>query len=249
MSLLSATPPRGKGIYSRDAYSSEFLSGFDFVVLNAANTRDTGRHAEYLAERGVPYWFYVGPRDSRPDSWQSGIFKCQRALQRHGGKGFLLDPEGGWAGGNASMAEAMGAALGAAAGDTRVGFTSYPSWAYTERVFNAAGGQIFGSPQIYGKTSWKNNRGALVSWYNRWVSIFGAGKLVPSVSLWDGSSSNAPAVITSPALYAQYLSDLPASAGAIAWSDTRGGPAWMQQMYHAHSTGSGFPTDDGPTGC
>jgi len=203
-------PPTGLGVYVRDAL--EPAPRWDFVVINAFRS-DASEQAAAARALGASVWVYGTPENFQPATWRGGLAVCERVANRIGADGVIVDPEGGWLAtrDHRAQAAALGTALGAVAG-LRVGLTSYPEWRYLELVAATAGSKLWGSPQIYGRTS--QSAATFQRWYSRWHAVFGE-RMAVSIAGWASS----PALETEDGFRA-YLAALPESPGRIVWDVT-----------------------------
>ena len=210
---LAGIPPSGLGYYARDRIDAPFGPP-RFVAVDFRRT-DAASMVRTAHSRGAETWLYATPEAWTPDAWRGtlpGILALAGGL---GCAGIIADPEGGWS----RDAADLGRALADAAGRTRVGLTSFPSWPGLASCVGAAGTAIWGSPQIYGRES--QDGAAFAAWYRRWTDLMGA-RVVPSIAGWTSN----PAMQTAEG-FRTYLSRLPHAGGAIVW---RGAGAMPQHI-------------------
>lgn len=223
MSIISAMPPVGVGVYAR-SQSVEFLSRFDFVALRSRNSDGSVNasaepQAAQLKAAGTKVWLYSGPSAWRPGGiWAAEVEHMRALARRIGASGIIADPEDGWRNALASEAESLGKALAKLAGDTRVGVTSFPLFPHRSALASACAGRVWASPQLYEKG---RPSGAAAAWFADWQRLFGARRVIPSVSGWRSHES-----IGTRAQFRSYLERMPKAQGAIAWT-TNGAPAYF----------------------
>ncbi len=203
-------PPTGLGVYGRDRV---LTAPFKWRAVNAARADDAAQVGRARA-LGGSVWLWSGPDSWRPENWRATLANIVAECQQKSCAGFIADPENGWpdlsrARLAAEMA-AFGAALGAASRETRVGVTSYPTLPGLETLASNAGMGVWGSPQMYGRTS--TDRATMHSWYARWTAAFGPLRVIPSIAGWVSSDK-----IDTDAEFRAYLAALPKAPGAIVW--------------------------------
>lgn len=207
---LLGLPPTGLGVYVREAIETH--PRWDFAAVNASRV-DAAEQARELRARGVSQiWVYATPEHFRPDTWRDGLARGASVAASIGAVGIIADPEGNWLATREHRAQAiaLGQALGSLARTgVRVGLTSYPEWRYVETVAEAAGGALWGSPQVYGRTS--QSPAVFARWVNRWRAVFGE-RLAVSIAGWASSDA-----LASDAGFRAYLAALPDSPGRIVW--------------------------------
>ena len=215
-SLIKGLPPFGRGVYARDTVERYADS---FVALNAARN-DTAAKAAEARSRGLSVWLYYTPELWRPSIWRASLARIVEQARQLNACGVIVDAEGGWETAAPGDARALGEAMRNAANTTRVGFTSYPLWRFMRVVAQACGGDVWATPQIYGRSA--NDAATFESWFRPWVANFGAGKVIPSIAGWASS----PALGTR-AGFAAYLANLPGGAGFIAWDEAGEAPEYI----------------------
>lgn len=228
--VLGGMPPVGLGVYLRDQVLG---APFAFRCVNGSRS-DAGEQARAARALGGEVWLYTGPTSWEPDTWRDGLASILAQRRALGATGIIADAEGGWPDVTRERAESeareLGAALGAAAADTRVGFTSYPNWGPLESFAATCGPMVWCSPQIYGRTS--NTAEAFASWWARWVGLFGTARCIPSIAGWNASDDH-----RTPEGFRAYLERLPRAPGAIAWTAAGGVPAHIAAALSTWSPG------------
>lgn len=229
-SLLAGLPPFGLGMYGRNTWREGYP--LRFVVIAE---RRTDAPAQVAAARaaGVTPWLYSGPDSWTPSEWRASLARIVEKARTLGCEGIVADPEGGWpdlptARRNAE-ALALGQALAGASSTTRVGVTSYPLFPALDALAEGCGRSVWGSPQIYGRTS--QDPDAFAAWFDRWRARFGS-RCIPSIAGWASS----PALST-PAGFRAYLAALPRAPGAIVWDEAGDSPAWIDEALSEYSPG------------
>lgn len=150
------TPPRGKGIYTREpglypgsdpvAYARALRCDF-VVLLNGAGVEQLARRAKQL---GLGVWLYSLPETWARDNWPATFSAILERVVRLGLDGFVADVENDDWIGRRDEIQALAESLDYASRHrVSVGLTSYPSWAPFEQVAEVAP-LVWGSPQVYG---------------------------------------------------------------------------------------------------
>lgn len=221
-------PPAGLGVYGRDRV---LAAPFRWRAVNGLES-SYARNVD-IARRLGPVWLWTGPSHWTPREWQSTLALMVQRCQETGCSGIIVDPEDVWAslasGDRRAQLSAFGVALGAAALRVRVGVTSFPSFPDIETLAHSAGGGVWGSPQIYGRTS--VDPADFVRWFARWQAAFGRLRVIPSIAGWDSSTN-----VDERAEYEAYLASIPRAAGAIVWP-VGNMPPHMQAVLASYSPG------------
>lgn len=221
-------PPIGLGVFARDSVPD---GPWSHVAINVARG-DAAQLAALAKARGKDVWIYMTFEQFTPATWREGLALLVARAASLGATGIIVDAEEGWAGQDAEAA-LLGAAMRVAAQDTRVGFTSIPSFGPLAAVARAAGESVFGMPQIYGRTS--VDPAAFRAWWARWQSEFGV-RLIPAIAGWVSS----PALSNAPG-FAQYLSILPNAPGAFVWLGEGGIPPHVLAGLQGYNPGGSIP--------
>lgn len=205
MFLAGNLPPGGRGVYAR-SQSVDWLATFDFVCL-VATRGDTRTKARQLVARGRPVWLYDMPSEWTPSHDIAAVVARFEALARDvGATGCIADLEAGWP--QADIEPARAALAASVARGFRWGVTSYPE--LRERLRPLSALDVWFSPQMY------NQSGATAAAYQKWLDVFGARRVIPSIALWRG----APGLGTDDHFKAYFagLGSLASARGAIAWT-------------------------------
>lgn len=207
---LAGVPPAGLGVYGRDVVLGE---PFRWRAVNGSRA-DSAAQAQRARELGGGVWLWSGPESFAPSAWRATLARLASLAESYGAEGVIVDPESAWPGLARGARQRELAAFGEALRDLssrmRVGITSYPSFPDLETLAEHAGSAVWGSPQIYGRTSL--DPAAFAQWYSRWTGIFGATRVIPSIAGWASSDG----IDTGPE-YRAYLDSLPRASGAIVW--------------------------------
>jgi hypothetical protein len=233
--LARAVPPFGVGIYARDTI--ETYRRWAFVAVNAWRS-DAPSQAAQARELGASVWLYGTPERWGPGrEWREGLVRIRAvAASIPGVEGIIADPETDWPALGQRERYAEAAALGAALRETarsmRVGVTSYPAWPGLDALAAACAGDVWASPQIYGRTS--QDPRAFEQWFARWTERFGAGRVIPSIAGWASS----PALATDEG-YRRYLAAIPRAPGVIVWDTAGSGtPEHIRRALATYEPGS-----------
>lgn len=217
--FLAGLPPLGLGVYARDAIEA---LPWRFVAVNAWRS-DARAQAATARGAGAGVWLYGTPERFTPATWRDGIARLERMAAELDVDGVIADAESEWpelsASRRAEEAAAFGAELARLARSTRVGFTSYPSFPALAELAAAAGRGVWGSPQIYGRTS--SDAEVFSRWFDAWRVHFGS-RCIPSIAGWPAGAS----MHDGPGFRA-YLAKLPAAAGAIVWDEAGAMPSYI----------------------
>lgn len=226
--LLSGVPPFGRGCYVRDDIENV---PWDFLAVNAWRA-DRGSQVAQARARGATPWLYGTPERFTPAAWREGLAYIVREAESLGAVGVIVDPESGWDGGaeSAREAEAFGAACADVASRVRIGVTSFPEWGPLDAFARAAGFRVWGSPQIYGRTS--GNPAVFDRWLARWRAAFGR-RVAISIAAWAADESR----MGTPEGFRAYLDALPASPGVIAWDTAGRAPAYILDALREYRPG------------
>lgn len=176
-------------------------------------------------------WLYNGEDSWRSDTWAATLANMVRHARELGVIGLIVDPES-MAHDRAAML-ALGGALADLKDDFRIGVTSIPTAANLDALVARLGSEVWGSPQIYGRTS--QDPADFRRWWERWVSIFGP-RCVPSIAGWHAGPLQVHA-----AAYAAYLSVLPHACGAIVWYEGNELPPFMLAALASFEPGGSLP--------
>lgn len=227
--LSAGLPPYGLGWYGRDGDELDTVPA-RFLVLSGVDGR-LDRWVDQARARGLPIWLFAGPSHFEPGTWEATLDRLERRAADVGAVGVVADPEGGWPElSQAARREALarfGARLRDLATRTRVGVTSYPLFPDLELLAEAAGHAVWGSPQIYGRTS--QDAREFARWWSRWEALFGS-RAIPSIAGWAAN----PEQRTREG-YREYLARLPKAGGAIVWTaagpgETPGAPFMAEEL-------------------
>lgn len=211
--------PRGKGIYARDPdyYPDRdpsqyaYNMGCQFVALHdSASSDDDLRRAQAL---GLKVYLWEGPDSWLPENWQETLYSHSERVARFDLEGFIADVErqNVWRNHEAEIFELAGTLGSAASAYRSVGFTSFPSWKWTDDVAAIAGPKLWGSPQLYGILE-PASPARLLERGAKWHEIF--TEVLPSLAAWRRT----------PAEQAEYLEAFRNERGGIFWqAPTHGG--------------------------
>lgn len=213
--LLAGIPPFGKGLYARDTIER---GSWDFVAVQAWRS-DRGSQVAAVRAQGAVPWLYGTPERFGPGEWRASLVYIVAECERLGCAGVIVDPENRWTNADGAEAAEFGAACAAAARRVRVGCTSFPEWPGLAAFAGAAGRAVWGSPQIYGRTT--GDPAVFRRWLDRWRAAFGP-RIAISGAAWQSSER-----LSTPEGYASYLASLPASAGVIFWDAAGAAPAFI----------------------
>lgn len=229
--LANPVPPFGLGVYLRDRVEPVRWA---FGAVNAWRA-DRASQAAALRAAGASVWVYGTPERFNPSTWREGVARLASVARELGAAGVIADPETGWPElareRRDTEARALGAALADLSGEFRVGATSYPSFPALDALAQGCRGRVFGSPQIYGRTS--ADAEAFASWLDAWRQPSRFGRYcIPSIAGWAAQPSMASA-----AGYRAYLAKLPKAAGAIVWETSGAMPAYIRDALNEYSPG------------
>lgn len=228
--ILGGVPPAGLGLYIRDNLDPRLGR---FVALNATRA-DLRTQAAAARARGQEVWLYSMPSEWRPNAWRDSIASIEDRARTVGAVGIIADPENGWPELSSTVRRrelaALGQALAALAGSTRVGVTSYPMLPDVRYLAEGCGTRVFGSPQLYGRTA--TDAATLRGWYDRWRDAGFGPRLVPSIAAWPASSQ-----LETPEGFQRYLDALPRAGGAIGWRATGAMPRHIAAALAAYEPG------------
>lgn len=204
---MSNTPPIGHGVYARDQ-SVEWLSRFDFVVLNGERT-DAPTKARALVAAGKSVWFYAFPTWWSPDGDDvERVHTMEQLIDSTGARGAIADPERGWPEAGSDRIQHLSNAIRDSVNrGYQWGITSFAEFITRATPLKSSGAWV--APQIYHNSPADN-----VRLYNMWRNMFGPNMIIPSVALWR----LAPDFSGPMSDYAAYLSKLPPAQGAIGWT-------------------------------
>ena len=221
--LHGGVPPTGVGVFARDQ-GVGFLSGWDWVALNAARADAVSKGRE-LVSRGVGVWLYSTPGRWVPSRWRGELARLlELVTQIPGCSGIIANPEAGWSG-QGGQARELGRALKRAAEQTRVGLGSVPLWPQLASVASECRGSCWGMPELYGKRAWVDGSAERrASFWSRYTAAWGELRTIPAISGWFGS--NGIVVDPSPDAFRAYLETIPRAMGACAWLTAGGPPSW-----------------------
>lgn len=232
---LAGLPPFGLGLFAREAV--EPAPRWDFVAVNGMRS-DARAQVDVVRAMGATPWLYTTPEHWQPSTWRATLTRFEALARELDVPRIIANPESEWATSPATIAQAraFGAALGALAQTMRVGVVSYPSWPALDEVSAAAGRGVWGSVEIYGRSS--QDAEAFASWFARWQAAWG-GRVILSIAGWpaapDGSMGTAEG-------YAAYLGRLPHAAGAIVWDAAGAMPGYIVdglERYHPGGSSGG----------
>jgi hypothetical protein len=234
-SMLAGLPPFGLGLYARDTIEP---LPWAFVAVNAWRS-DAAQQVEQARARGAAVWLYGTPEHFQPATWRDGLARLERMSSALPVVGIIADAETEWpslvGSARAEAATAFGLELARLSSSTRVGFTSYPSFPALAELAAAAGRGVWGSPQIYGRTS--QDAETFATWFDSWRIHFGA-RCIPSIAGWAASPS-----MSSAEGFAAYLSRLPHAPGAIVWDGAGNMPSAIRDgLASFHPGGSSAGT-------
>lgn len=206
--ILAGDPPTGLGAFLRDSYVP---GPWNFVLVNAWRG-DAQQLVQTARNAGVGAWLYGTPEHFRPDTWREGLAYLLERKASLGADGVMVDAEDGWGTGHDNEASAMGTACRTASSDTRIGFTSVPSWGPLRAFTSAAGESVFGVIQMYGHSvPGPLDEATMRAWWARWSSVFGV-RLAPAIAGWVANPLQ-----STPAGYASYLAMVPRSSCSMVW--------------------------------
>lgn len=212
--IMGGVPPASLGVYGRAVVLG---APFRWRAVNASRA-DVATQVAQARAYGGGVWLWSGPESFSPRAWRGTLARILSLCESLGCDGIIVDPESEWpaltTAARASELIAFGAALRDASTRVRVGITSYPMFPGIDVLAREAGSRVWGSPQIYGRTSL--NAADFDSWYARWTDIFGAARVIPSVAGWE----SVPALGTADGFRA-YLASVPRAGGAIVWPPQR----------------------------
>lgn len=222
---MGVCPPTGHGIYAR-ALGFDYLRQFDHVAIQYTRT-GSGELARALIDAGLDVYAFDGPSAWTPNGWRATLPRILAWAKAVGAEGILPDPEDLWRAARAEQMAELGRALREAASETKVCITSFPLLPLRETLAKETRGYVSASPQLYAKG---RPASAIKAWFDHWEDLWGAGAIVPSVSIGSGIRDADPVVFGSPAGFAAYLDSIPASPGWWAWP-TGSVPAARSRVY------------------
>lgn len=205
-------PPTGHGIYAR-ALGIEYLRRFDNVAIQYTRT-GSGELARALLADGVDVYAFDGPAAWRPSDWRRTLPDILSWARAVGATGILPDPEDAWRGARAEQMSQLGRALREAAAELPVCITAFPLLPHRQALAAETKGYVSASPQLYAKG---HPASALKAWFDHWEDLWGAGAVVPSVSIGSGIRDADPVAFGSAAGFHAYLESVPAAPGWWAW--------------------------------
>lgn len=225
--LQRGMPPTGKGIFLRDAWEP---GPWHVAVVNAFRS-DAAQLAQTASAAGCSIWLYGTPDRFTAATWRASLDTLRGKLTSIPHVvGVIIDREDV----SPSLPDvtAMAQAMVALSSETRVGFTSYPSWGGLETLARTCGESVFGCVQIYGRSS--QNPADWQSWFRRWQAFFGS-RLIIATAGWASNPS-----LGTPEGFARYLDGLPRAPGALVWDESGSRmPPYIVDAYSRWEPGGG----------
>lgn len=232
-------PPVGRGVFARATVPE---GPFAFAVVNGAH-RDWREQGAAARARGLDVWIFSGPDYWRPENWRAEARRIEERAVALGATGIIIDPENGWAGRDQSVTNAQRRAEFRAMGEwardvskrrgLRVGVTSFPMMPDIGVMAEAAGGALFGAPQLYDLNEPETDE-TLRAWFERWRAIFGP-RLAICVPAWAaGERHRTEAGMRA---YLDTLARVAPVPGAIAWPEGIPIPAYILRALASYEPG------------
>lgn len=201
--------PRGKAIYARlpawypggnpALYAAQL--GCNFIALH--HFASGPEHVAQAKALGLSVYLWSHPGSWTPSEWPATLDSMAERVYTENLTGFIADPEFGW---ESSSRQAFADQLTIAVHSLpSVGLTSYPSW-YIQDFEQAAAAGLWGSPQLYSVID-PGPPAELQRRKERWVKLFGASQVVPSIAAWNRG----------PEEQAAYLDGFRGERGGILW--------------------------------
>lgn len=166
--------PAGKGLFIRGStlYPDDDPVGYAaqldcaFVALLE---RDTPQDYVYKAhDLGLGAYFWSGPEDWTPDTFRQTLYTQAERADRLGMAGFIADAEHSWERSEDAAHQLAADLTSAQALLPSVGFTSYPTWRYTDVVASSG---VWGAPQVYGVQT-PGTPAQLRARFDTWAQMF-----------------------------------------------------------------------------
>lgn len=235
-SIRAGMPPSGKGVYLRDqgADYAVALPWCNIVAINAKR-RDALDDVERVKAAGKQAWLYSMPSEWTPNAWPQELERIKAMAKASGADGFIANPEAPWPQLARAEREAklsrLGAELGRAANETRVGIVSIAAFPGIRTIASETRGKVWGSPELYSPHS----RSEMSVYMERWKQAFGESRVIPSISGYIPPSALGE-TLREPEKYREYLANLPFAVGAIAWMAAGGPlPGYMEDALSAYN--------------
>lgn len=234
--------PHGVGLYLRAP--STYAGGDPGAYAEAVGARwvapVASRYSDAqlldLARRGLRVWLFESPEAFTPSSARATLDALAARARRLGLAGVVVDTETAqaWASYGEAYAREFLRYMARVARELPILWTTIPAWPYWRAAEELTrGAMVWASPQIYGvsDTSSLKTPAARADMLARWRAVWGASRVVPSLSAW-GRDVRAQAA---------YLAEFRGERAAILWDTSSRLPAATLRPMVAHIGGGMSP--------